>query len=91
VCEFALQGVGMGMAHPVMALDYVTRGLLLKPMAFDIPSTSLLVFRPGMPLSDNAKELLRVMRIQLEADLKRVREAVGGAVVPVPRKAPKRR
>ena len=90
VCEFALQGVGMGMAHPVMALDYVARGLLLKPMTFDIPSTSLLVFRPGVPLSDNAKELLRVMRIQLDADLKRVREAVGGAVVSIPRKAPKR-
>lgn len=77
VCEFALHGVGMGMAHPVMALDYVSRGLLMKPMSFDIPATSLLVFRPGTPLSENAKELLRVMRIQLDADMKRVREALG--------------
>lgn len=90
VCEFALNGVGMGMAHPVMALDYFSRGLLLKPMAFDIPATSLLVFRPGMPLSDNAKDLLRVMRIQLDTDFKRLREVLGRSPVSAITRAPKR-
>ncbi len=83
VCEFALRGVGMGMAHPVMALDYVSRGLLLKPLPVDVAATALLVFRPGVPLSENAKELLRAMRIQMDEDLSKVGEALG-------MKAPKR-
>lgn len=78
VCEFALRGIGMGMAHPIMALDYISRGLLLKPMSIDVKASSLLVFRPGVPLSDNAKELLRVMRIQMDTDMKLVQQALGG-------------
>jgi len=74
VCEFALRGVGMGMAHPILALDYVTRGLKLKPMEIPVSFTALLVFRPGIPLSENAKELLRVMRIQMESDLNSLRQ-----------------
>ncbi|CAB3628355.1 LysR substrate-binding domain-containing protein [Achromobacter pestifer] len=77
VCEFALHGLGIGMVHPVMALDYLARGLVLKPLALDISFTSLLVFRPGTPLSENARALLKVMRIQLDQDLKRVRAALG--------------
>lgn len=79
VCEFALRGVGMGMAHPVMALDYLSRGLLLKPMAVEVKANSLLVFRPGRPMSDNAKELLRVMRIQMDTDLKLVQQALSSS------------
>jgi DNA-binding transcriptional LysR family regulator len=74
VCEFALRGVGMGMAHPILALDYVTRGLKLKPLEIPVSFTALLVFRPGIPLSENAKELLRVMRIQMESDLNSLRQ-----------------
>jgi DNA-binding transcriptional LysR family regulator len=77
VCEFALRGVGMGMAHPIMAVDYLSRGLLLKPMSIVVKATSLLVFRAGIPLSENARELLRVMRIQLAADMKLVQQALG--------------
>ena len=68
ICELALQGVGMGMAHPIQALDYLPRGLLVKPMSVDASFSGLLVFRPGTPLSENAKDLLRIMRIQMESD-----------------------
>jgi DNA-binding transcriptional LysR family regulator len=76
ICEFALQGVGMGMAHPVQALDYLSRGLLLKPMTIETSFTGLSGV-PGrqFPLSENAKDLLKVMRIQLEADKKLLAES----------------
>ncbi|BFO53728.1 MULTISPECIES: LysR substrate-binding domain-containing protein [Comamonadaceae] len=77
ICELALQGVGMGMAHPIQALDYLSRGLLMKPVTVEACFTSLLVFRPGTPLSENAKELLRIMRIQMESDRQRVSRALG--------------
>ncbi|MDR6738649.1 DNA-binding transcriptional LysR family regulator [Herbaspirillum sp. 1173] len=76
VCEFAMRGVGMGMAHPILALDYVTRGLRLKPMEVTANFTALLVFRPGVPMSENAKELLRVMRIQMESDMSSLRQVL---------------
>ncbi|NMK49930.1 LysR substrate-binding domain-containing protein [Achromobacter sp. Bel] len=78
VCEFALHGVGIGMVHPIMALDYLARGLVIKPLALDISFTSLLVFRSGTPLSENARALLKEMRIQMDQDIKRVRAALGG-------------
>jgi len=74
VCEFALRGVGM--VHPILALDYVTRGLRLKPMEVAAHFTALLVFRPGVPMSENAKELLRVMRIQMESDMNALRQVL---------------
>jgi DNA-binding transcriptional LysR family regulator len=76
VCELALQGVGMGMAHPVQALDYLSRGLLIKPMTLEVGFTGLLVFRAGIPLSENAKELLKVMRIQMDQDIQRLRQVL---------------
>jgi DNA-binding transcriptional LysR family regulator len=77
ICELALQGVGMGMAHPIQALDYLSRGLLVKPMTIEASFTGLLVFRPGTPLSENAKELLKVMRIQMDQDMKLLRRVLG--------------
>ncbi len=76
VCEFALHGQGIGMVHPVMALDYLARGLTIKPLDLDISFTCLLVFRPGTPLSENARALLKAMRIELDRDLKRIRAAL---------------
>lgn len=72
VCEFALRGLGVGMAHPITALDHVQRGLVIKPMAVEVKARTLLVFRSGAPLSDNAKELLKVMRIQMDAELRQL-------------------
>jgi DNA-binding transcriptional LysR family regulator len=81
VCELALRGVGMGMVHPIIGLDYLERGLVMRPLSLDIRFTGLLVFRPGMPLSENAKALLRVMRIQMDADLKALRHALSKAAI----------
>lgn len=73
VCELALRGVGIGMANPVVALDYAARGLVLRRFALDISFRSLMVFRAGSPLSDNARELLRVMRIAMDRDAGQLR------------------
>lgn len=83
VCELALRGVGMGVANPVVALDYAQRGLVLRTLSVDIMFRALLVFRAGVPLSDNARELLRVMRIQLDHD----RKALGAILGQQPRRA----
>lgn len=74
VCELALQGVGVGIANPLVALDYAQRGLVLRPLSADIMFRALLVFRAGVPLSGNARELLRVMRIQIDRDKKALGE-----------------
>lgn len=73
VCELALRGVGIGMANPVVALDYAARGLVLRRFSLDISFRSLLVFRAGSPLSDNARDLLRVMRIAMDRDASQLR------------------
>lgn len=70
VCELALRGVGIGVANPIVALDYAHRGLVLRPLAVDIMFQAQLVFRAGEPLSGNARELLRILRIQMEKDRK---------------------
>lgn len=77
VCELALRGVGIGMANPIVALDYAQRGLVLKPLSIDISFRSLLVFRAGAPLSDNARDLLRIMRITMDADVNALRPLLG--------------
>lgn len=77
VCEFAMHGLGIGMIHPITALDYIGRGLRIKRLSIDVTFRSLLVFRPGTPLSLNAQELLRVMRIQMDRDLKAIEVALG--------------
>ncbi|MFJ3460246.1 LysR substrate-binding domain-containing protein [Achromobacter spanius] len=69
ICELALRGVGIGMAHPLTALDYLPKGLVLKRMAVTVNARTLLVIRPGAPLAGTAKEFLKAMRIQLQADL----------------------
>lgn len=68
VCELALAGVGVGFAHPLVALDFAQRGLVVRPFDVDVAFTGVLVFRPGTPMSENARVFLQHMRIQLEAD-----------------------
>lgn len=80
VCELALRGVGVGIANPIVALDYAPRGLVLKPLAIDVQFRSLLVFRAGVPLSKNARELLMVMRVVMERDRVELRKLLSAAV-----------
>ncbi|CAM3924097.1 LysR substrate-binding domain-containing protein [Bordetella tumulicola] len=76
VCELILQGMGIGLIHPMTAVDYLPRGLIIKRLAVDTTFRSLLVFRPGKPLSSNARDLLSLMRIQAEHDLQRIQAAL---------------
>ena len=83
VCELALAGVGVGIAHPIVALDFVKRGLVVKPIDIEAIFTGVLVFRPGTPLAENAKQFSRHMRLQLGRDQKVLVQVMGaeGATV----------
>lgn len=88
VCELALRGVGIGFANPVVALDYFHRGLMLRPLSIEVPFKSLLVFRAGVPLPENARQLLRVMRIEMDKasrELEQLRVDSSGESVPLRR------
>lgn len=72
VCEMALRGIGIGFVNPVAVVDYLERGLVIRPFSLDVRFNSLLLLRPGSPLSENAKKLMSALRIQLAKDLKSV-------------------
>jgi len=76
VCELVLRGMGIGLIHPMTAVDYLPRGLVIKRLDIDVAFRSLLVFRPGKPLSQNARDLLSLMRIQAERDLAVIKHAL---------------
>src|SRR5690606_41969041 len=76
VCELVLRGMGIGLIHPMTAVDYLPRGLVIKRLDIDVAFRSLLVFRPGKPLSQNARDLLSIMRIQAERDLAVIKQAL---------------
>jgi DNA-binding transcriptional LysR family regulator len=69
ICELALLGVGVGFVNPMAVRDFVERGLVVKPFSIDVPFISILVFQPGKPMTDNAKQFVRALRIQLNRDL----------------------
>ena len=68
VCELALLGLGIGVVNPITALDYAQRGLVIRPLAIDVPFACLLVLPPGTPMSSAAREFLGIMRAQLDTD-----------------------
>lgn len=72
ICELALAGVGIGMVNPIVALDYVDRGLVIRPFALDVMFSCVMVSRPGGLMSEACKTLLRCMRLQLAADQERL-------------------
>lgn len=76
VCELVLQGMGVGLIHPMTAVDYLSRGLVIRRLEIDVAFRSLLVFRPGKPLSQNARDLLSQMRIQAQHDLTKIEAAL---------------
>ncbi len=77
LCSLALAGVGVGIVHPIAALDFVERGLVVKPVDVDVMFTDMLVFRPGTPLAENVRQFLRQMRMQLVRDEKTLEAALG--------------
>lgn len=83
VCELALLGMGVGVVNPITALDYAKRGLVIRPLAVEVPFACVLVMPPGAPLSGVARDFLSVMRGQLVNDEKSLRAHLqpGRAVV----------
>ncbi|MGO4763661.1 LysR substrate-binding domain-containing protein [Cupriavidus sp. 2KB_3] len=69
VCEMALAKVGVGIAHPLVASDFVSRGLVIRPLALDVILSSVVAFRAGAPLSEDAKRFMRHMRVQLAREV----------------------
>lgn len=63
----------------VAVRDFLDRGLVVKPFSIDVRFTSLLVFRPGKPLPENARQFILAFRIRLEKDLKQLQTKLKGA------------
>lgn len=76
VCELVLRGMGVGLIHPMSAVDYLPRGLVIKRLDIDVAFRSLLVYRPGKPLSRHSRDLLSLMRMQAEQDLRQIETAL---------------
>lgn len=77
VCELALHGLGVGIANPITALDYVDRGLRMRRLAEQIDFSCLLVQPAGGVLSGVARSFLAALRGQLARDEKRIAEQLG--------------
>lgn len=68
VCELAMAGVGVGVAHPLVAADFLGRGLTVRPLSIEVVLNSVIAFRAGSPLSEHAKSVIRQMRVQLQQE-----------------------
>jgi DNA-binding transcriptional LysR family regulator len=79
VCELALLGLGIGIVNPITALDYARRGLTIRPLELDVPFACLLVLPSGTTMSGAAREFLAIMRAQLDADARALREHLAAA------------
>lgn len=71
ICEMAVLGLGIGFVDPISVCDFISRGLVVKPFSTDVMFKNLMIFRPGKPMHENARQFIRMMRIQLERDLRR--------------------
>jgi hypothetical protein len=47
--------------------------LVIRPFSSAINFAGLMIFRPGKPLSENAREFMRALRIQLDKDMRTIR------------------
>lgn len=72
ICELVQQGVGIGLVNPLMALEYVQRGVVLRRLAEPVHFTSLLGLPAGKPLAGFAQDFLATMRKQLDVDLRAI-------------------
>ncbi len=68
ICELVLQGVGIGLVNPLIAQGYLNRGLVLVPFELPIEFRCLLGTQPSTPLSDTAKEFLKLLRTLIAGD-----------------------
>lgn len=77
VCELARQGVGIGLANPVTAIGYVNDGLLVKRATFDVEFRAILLFRTDKLFSENSKQFLKFMRIEMNQIQKQIDDLLG--------------
>jgi DNA-binding transcriptional LysR family regulator len=80
-CELARCGVGLAFVHPIAAVDFIPRGLVIRRFSLDVPFQDQIIFRPGKPLSDNMKSILKLLRQQLDKDCKQLQVALKGKKV----------
>jgi len=69
VCELVQQGVGLGLVNPVAALDYIQRGIVLRPFSEELIFTGILAFPAGTQLTPFMQTFIAAMRTQLAADM----------------------
>lgn len=72
ICEMARQGLGTGLVNPIVAYDFMNTDLVIRPFSSAITFAGLMIFRPGKPLSENAREFMRALRIQLDKDMRAI-------------------
>lgn len=72
ICEMARLNLGIGLVNPIVAYDFMHTNIVIREFSHPIKFTGLMIFRPGSPLSDDAKNFVRALRIQLDKDLKQV-------------------
>ncbi|XOQ07410.1 MAG: LysR family transcriptional regulator [Serratia liquefaciens] len=73
ICEMARLGLGVGLVNPIVAYDFMDTDLVIRPFSSAINFAGLMIFRPGKPLSENAREFMRALRIQLDKDMRTIR------------------
>ncbi|MGY6178856.1 LysR substrate-binding domain-containing protein [Paraburkholderia strydomiana] len=76
-CQLALDGVGLALVHPMAALDFVSRGLVIRRLSTLIECRTLLVMQPGRSLSENGKEFLKFLRLQLQLEMTQIDTLLG--------------
>ncbi len=72
ICELVQQGVGIGLVNPLMALEYVNRGVVLRRFAEPVHFTCLLGLPASKPLAGFTQTFLSTMRKQLDTDLRTI-------------------
>ena len=71
-CELVLRGVGLGIVHPLTALEGAERGLVLRRFALEVPFSCILALPPGKPMSEQVQVFVGDMRRQLGVDMRAV-------------------
>lgn len=74
VCSFVRQGLGVAIVNPLTALDFVGRGLQIRPLAIALPFRVSVIrpaHRPSHPLADAFVEALQSEAAALRLELKR--------------------
>jgi len=74
ICEMARLGLGVGLVNPIVAYDFMNTDLVIRPFSSAVMFSGLMIFRPGKPLSENAREFMRALRIELDKDMRVMRQ-----------------